>query len=251
MIFEQEYIVFELFDVLQLDQACSRLYNSNRNFDALSFRFESDTVIESNNKQTEFPDNSICYVPANVSYTRNSIKDKLIVIHFKAFNYHSNKVERIIPKNPEKYRELFSEILNIRNNNIAYKNMCASVLCRIFNELYKDNMPICKNQKLYDAVIFMEQNYFDCNLSPAHAAEHVFMSDSYFRKLFKKEFGITPKQYIIEKRINYAKSLLLTGYFTIEQVATKCGYTDCKYFSAEFKRLTGFTPSAFRYNFIQ
>lgn len=46
MIFAQEYVAFELLDVLYLDQSDVRVYNTNRNFDALSFRLEADTELE-------------------------------------------------------------------------------------------------------------------------------------------------------------------------------------------------------------
>ena len=126
--------------------------------------------------------------------------------------------------------------------------MCASVLCRIFNELYKDNMPICKNQKLYDAVTFMEQNYFDCNLSPAHAAEHVFMSDSYFRKLFKEYSGMTPNTYLLKSKIKKAKSYLRYDNLSIADIANLLGFSDSAYFIKRFREETGITPDKYRKN---
>ena len=82
MIFEQEYIIFEILDVLFFDQKNSRTNNSNRNFDAISFRYKADTTLNTHKQQIELSDDSICYVPSNLSYTRKSKKDKLIVIHF-------------------------------------------------------------------------------------------------------------------------------------------------------------------------
>ena len=88
MIFEQDSIVFQILDVLYLDQQNTKLYNSNRNFDALSFRYEADTIIESNGKEFDVTSNSICYFPADFNYLRTSKRDKMIVVHFKTFNYY-------------------------------------------------------------------------------------------------------------------------------------------------------------------
>ena len=75
------------------------------------------------------------------------------------------------------------------------------------------------------------------------------MSDTYFRKLFKEEFGMSPKQYVIRHRIQHAASLIIAGYYTLEEIAEHCGYNDYKHFSVEFKKLTGVSPSKYVYNY--
>ena len=112
MIFEQETIGFQILDVLYLNQGYTKKYNFNRNFDALSFRFEADTVIEYKNNHLEFTDNSIGFFPSDVDYTRITNRDRMIVIHFKAFNYHSNEIEIFNPTDYDKYSTLFTEILD-------------------------------------------------------------------------------------------------------------------------------------------
>ena len=54
--------------------------------------------------------------------------------------------------------------------------------------------------------------------------------------------GITPKKYILNKRIDYAVFLLVTFNYNISEVAEKCGFADTKYFITTFKRATGFSP---------
>ena len=123
MFFEQEYVVFELLEVIFLDQQNVNVHNSNRNFDALSFRYEADTILSAGKQQLEAHNNSICYIPSNISYTRQSSMDKMIVIHFKTFNYHSEKIEYFNPGNPDKYQKLFSKISDCWNKKeLSYKN---------------------------------------------------------------------------------------------------------------------------------
>ena len=109
MIFEQETIVFQVLDVLSFDQGYTKKYNFKRNFDALSYRYEADTVIEHKGNQLKFTDNSIGFFPSDVDYTRISNKDKMIVVHFKIFNYHTNKIESFFPVDYKKYRSLFEK----------------------------------------------------------------------------------------------------------------------------------------------
>ena len=75
------------------------------------------------------------------------------------------------------------------------------------------------------------------------------MSEVYFRKLFKEEFGISPQKYIIDLRLQNAAGLISTGYYSLKEVAYMSGYTDYKYFSVEFKKNMGVSPSEYLYNY--
>lgn len=250
MIFDIDYVAFELLDVLYFNQACTAQRNFNRNFDALSFRVHADTVIASGGKRLELADNSVCYFPANVDYIRDSKMDEIIVVHLKTFNYHSNNVEYFAPKNPEKYRKLFKEILECwKDRKTAYKNTASAMLSNIFAELYKDSGSVCKNPKLLSAVEYINRNCNKTDFSLEEAAARAFVSEQYFRRMFNEEFGMTPKHYVITQRMDYAKSLILAGYFSIKEVAQMCGYNDAKHFSTEFKKFVGVRPTEFRYNY--
>lgn len=251
MIFEQDAIAFQILDVLFLEQEDVKIYNSNRNFDALSYRYVADTIIETDDKHIELTDNCICYFSSDVNYMRISKKDKMIVVHFKAFNYHSNDIECFLPTDAEKYSELFKKILCCwEKKETSYKHEASSLLNLIFSELYKDNKPSDNNNsKIYPSIIYIKQNYLKKDFSLQAAAKESFISDTYFRKLFKKEFNMSPKQYVINRRIKYAASLIITGYYTLEEVAEMCGYNDYKHFSVEFKKIIGVSPSKYIYNY--
>ena len=251
MIFEKETIAFQILDVLYLDQENIKMYNLNRNFDALSFRYEADTIVEYKNRHIEFCDNSIGFFPADTDYVRIAKKDKMIVVHLKSFNYHGNEIEMFTPSDFEKYKKLFEEILSLWNKkSTSYKHRCAAVLNNIFAELYRDN------KKEYDytskiglSIRYIEENCFNKDFSLQIAAEKSFISDTYFRKLFKAEFDMSPKQYIIYKRIKHAASLIIAGYHSLEEISELCGYNDYKHFSVEFKKIIGISPSKYTYNY--
>ena len=135
MIFEQENVAFQVLDVLFLNLKSTKTHNDAiRNFDALSFRYEADTIIETGKQQLKLKDHSICYFPSAVDYTRISKKDKLIVIHFKTFNYYSNVIECFNPKNPQKYIALFEKILQCWNAKaVSYKHDVSALLNQVFS----------------------------------------------------------------------------------------------------------------------
>jgi AraC-like DNA-binding protein len=67
----------------------------------------------------------------------------------------------------------------------------------------------------------------------------------HFTKLFKEEMGRTPKHYLISERIKRAKQMLL-GEQMLGDIAEQLKYTSVHYFSHQFKKETGLTPSEFR-----
>lgn len=251
MIFEQESLAFVILDVLYLEQKNVKSLNYDRNFDALSFRYEAEVIIESKRRQIEPGNHSICYFPPVVDYTRIAKKDRLIAIHFKAFNYHSEEIEEFLPADPEKYQTLFEDILNCWNQKgPSYKHEASAILNRIFAELYKDNRKDHNaNSKIHRSIQYMEENCFKKDFSLALAAKESYISETYFRKLFAKEYHISPKKYVIKRRIEYAASLILTGYYTLQEVSDMCGYNDYKHFSVEFKKIIGVSPSKYTYNY--
>ena len=88
---------------------------------------------------------------------------------------------------------------------------------------------------------------FRKDFSLTEAAKKSMMSDTYFRKLFNKEFNMSPKKYVITKRMEYASSLIMSKYYGLQEIADMCGYADYKHFSVEFKKHFLISPSHYYY----
>ena len=82
--------------------------------------------------------------------------------------------------------------------------------------------------------------------SVAVLAEQTGMSVSSLEHLYKKAFGVSVMQDIMNSRIDHAKKLLLSTKMTVAQVAEKAGYQSCFGFMKRFKRHTGMTPTEYR-----
>lgn len=85
----------------------------------------------------------------------------------------------------------------------------------------------------------------DFSLCEAEIAKQCAVSISTAQRSFSKAYGKTISAYRSELRLARAKSLLLTGLYSVEQVAEMLGFCDCAYFSRSFKRLTGMSPKKF------
>ena len=91
--------------------------------------------------------------------------------------------------------------------------------------------------------------YLEINLreqiSLTALAQRFGYTPSYLNRIFKKEYGVSPLQYLTDLRISRAKELLLRHPdISIKTVASSVGYEDSRYFSRIFKNETGMTPSA-------
>lgn len=250
MFFEQENISFQILDVLYINRGSIRTDNYGRNFEAISLRYEASSVVEYNGKRIEFGDNTIGFFPANLDYKRTSGGDRMIAIHFKTFNYSTKDIEKFVPSDYKKYQRLFEEALRRWNSKtVSYMHETASVVNLIFAELYADNRKTDIHKlKIAGSVEYIENNCLDRDFKLSKAAEKSYISETHFRRLFKDEFGISPKQYVINYRIKRAASLIIAGYHTLKEIASMCGYEDYKHFSVEFKKVTGISPSKYRYD---
>ncbi|WP_168203306.1 AraC family transcriptional regulator [Oceanispirochaeta crateris] len=67
-----------------------------------------------------------------------------------------------------------------------------------------------------------------------------------FRKAFVKKMGVSPGQYIIQRRMDEACRLLRAGRFSVKETAMALGYKSPYEFSAQFRRITGWSPRDYR-----
>ena len=251
MFFEKELLSFHILDVLELKQQNVNMFNSGRNFNALSFRVRSDAVLITKNETYSMKDNCVSYFPARLDYTRVATVDEMIVIHFDTTNYNTKHIEYFLPKDPAVLSDLFQKILAYWNKKeLGYPYKCSAILCEIFAECYTQNY-VSKPQhsKIQKAEEYLLKHYKNSNLSIKEIADKSFMSEVYFRKLFKEKYGISPQKYIINLRIQNAVGLISTGYYSLKDVAYMSGYHDYKYFSVEFKKAKGVSPSEYLYNY--
>lgn len=92
---------------------------------------------------------------------------------------------------------------------------------------------------------FIHQNLFDSSLSLDAVSSHIHVSKQYYSKKFQLFAGIGFKDYIINKRIDKAKLMLMRGE-AVTHVCFEVGYTDLTHFTRIFKKRVGVSPSQYR-----
>lgn len=95
------------------------------------------------------------------------------------------------------------------------------------------------------AMDFIHEKYAQ-EITLQTVADHVHVSKNYFSVLFKKRTNQNFIDYLIQLRIEKAKSLLPDKSLKIYEVAEQAGFNDVKYFSKLFKKVVGSTPAEYR-----
>ena len=116
------------------------------------------------------------------------------------------------------------------------------LLCPFLSEKQKPNTNVIKFSKV---LRFIDAN-LDKELSLDVLAQTANYNPTYFSNFFRKTFGVSPIKYVANKRIFLAKSLLLNTYFSVGEIAVKCGYADIFSFSRFFRLNTGYYPTEYK-----
>ncbi|MDH6430519.1 AraC family transcriptional regulator [Paenibacillus odorifer] len=86
---------------------------------------------------------------------------------------------------------------------------------------------------------------FHQQISIDHMASSLGYHRAHLSKVFKQKIGMSPKQYLLKVRMDNAKKLL-GGTLTIDQISSSVGFNDALYFSKQFRKWSGMSPSEFR-----
>ena len=98
---------------------------------------------------------------------------------------------------------------------------------------------------IHESIRYVNSNYAS-DITPAECARRANLSYSYYAKIFRAVVGKSFKEYLTGLRLAKAHNILLSCDFPVIDVAFSCGYKSPAYFTAEYKRLYGVTPSETR-----
>ena len=100
-------------------------------------------------------------------------------------------------------------------------------------------------EKLAPALRCIEERYREPGLSNEELAMLCGVSEVYFRRLFTARYGVTPRQFLIDVRVNRAKQLLSEGVLKISAVSEQCGFSNPYHFCRTFRERVGVTPTEY------
>lgn len=95
-----------------------------------------------------------------------------------------------------------------------------------------------------------DREYTNINFSLTLLADELNLSNGYLSNLFKKNFGISFQDFLLQKRMEKAKILLLTTNLKNYQIAENIGIEDVNYFISKFKKYYGISPKQYKERII-
>ena len=214
----------------------------NRKSYGLSFCTEGRITYEMNGKQAVSDEYHAVILPKGQSYSLYGNKSGIFpVINFDCKEFLCDEVISLPIQKSDTYVKDFEKMKALslfEENRAKMMSVFYSILHRLSTESSVHNV-------ILPAIRYIESNYQNPKLSNAELAEKCNISEVYFRKIFTETYKTTPKQFIVDIRINKAKQLLSDGFLNIGAVAEECGFSNQYHFCRLFKEKTGFTPTEY------
>lgn len=107
-----------------------------------------------------------------------------------------------------------------------------------------DELP--KASQKFRKVIDHIQAHLGENIEIQELARLCFLSDSQFRRRFRAQFRLSPREFILRTRLQVASKMLVETDEAIIEVSLKCGFSDQSYFTRQFRKFFGKTPKQYR-----
>ncbi|MBR5123855.1 MAG: helix-turn-helix transcriptional regulator [Clostridia bacterium] len=157
--------------------------------------------------------------------------------------------EKDLPLAPEIADYLFSNVVHHHCQDNTYSKIVTNnSIHLILSYFFRQTTDISPRQDLSKFVEVFDyiDKHIEEPIALSELANIMFMNKVYFSNIFKKNFGISPQQYIQQKKLDHARLLLADPTYSIAEVARALCFYDPAAFTTFFKKHTGMTPKQFR-----
>lgn len=156
------------------------------------------------------------------------------------------------PNSLTRYYDLLDELYTIGNSSDYVRDMkicerLVSLLSCLMEDCYssENNALPAKKKSISDITDYLDRNFKE-KISLDELSLKFYVNKFYLTRIFKAQTGMSITDYLLTKRITYAKTLLRYSEDSLEEIGEKCGISDAGYFSKTFKKVEGITPGEYR-----
>lgn len=228
----------------------------NRANHALVFKFEGETVYDSNRRIMISNAGNIAFLPKGCNYVWKSEREG----HFYSIEFEGEIDETEIKLFKYPYKDKMLKIFSnyehdvLKNSELkkflmvkcAYDVLYELLIC----ESSKQDLPASKKNDIGKIIEYIHKNIAS-NLSNEVLSEKFGYSISYFRNVFYKAMNVSPVQYVKKVRMEKAVEMLDSDYGTITNLAESLGYQNVYHFSSTFKKYYGLSPLQYKHEFLR
>lgn len=162
--------------------------------------------------------------------------------HIYDFHRHQSSVLPVM-------KEMLAEIMEKKSGHEEICQNFFSILLLRIHRLTGESCSIAPPTNIPPECAAIKQyldSHYTEKITLDALAEIFHMNKYYLVHIFSKAFGISPINYLLERRILHSKDLLKNSDFTITQIARLGGFSSSNYFTQSFKKYTGLTPKDYR-----
>ena len=164
--------------------------------------------------------------------------------------YELNPMMKLNASDPSTYDNsstLASNLLRNKQRPLFNRMMSRGIVYYLLSPFFKTATlrSSVTDDRISTAMTYI-RNHVSDELCIEKVAESLCVSKNYFIRIFKKETGTTPANFIIRRKIEKAQLLLITSDVPVKQISLLVGFEDFSYFSRVFKKIAGITPNEYR-----
>ncbi len=233
--------------VIKFTAEKTRFETKNRNNHIIGIHLSGSSVHYFKNRKFTIDENCVYFLNQKDDY-KVKVLEKGVAFSVHFTTYEPIDTESFCIKTA-KANEIV-RLLNLIEKGFLSKNnelgLMSDVygLCSELNKIYLKSY-FLKDKRMTDAEKYINIHFTENDCLSA-AVKQSSLSRRRFNELFKACFGLTPNKYLTSLKIEYAKKLISTNYFSISQIAEMCGFSDVYYFCKVFKNETGTTPAKYK-----
>lgn len=239
---------------VSIQKAFSYEYRTGFILEDLSFDFYELVYIINGEGQTMINDVTYFYSPQMICFTKPgdvrhhfcTKKTEYICIRFYCSDMNLNLDSGLFTCHSPNLLDLFKKVLQETTAKLLnYYKISNLNVEEILYQLLRLNTASIQDEALLNLIRDIDTT-FNYNNSVQEMADSVSYSYDHFRHKFKEMTGQPPATYVMSKRINSARKLLISKDASCTEIALLCDFTSSAQFSTLFKKYIGVTPSAYR-----
>lgn len=139
------------------------------------------------------------------------------------------------------------------HNSLLNNSLTASIIHELYSQgaLYQKQNEPRKSAQIYNDIMDYIIYHACENIRVSEIADYFGYNEKYLTTFFRRQSGISLKQFMIQAKMDAAKAELTDTNHSISQIAYNVGFNDSHNFTNAFKKITGLSPSAYRESYAK
>lgn len=230
--------------------------NNGRKRHGFFYVYSGEATFYTDGKEFAVPAGNLLYIPQGKKYRMVYTAEStvFVVVNFALLDSCGNdaflfeNIEFVFKdqKNNSLAKVMTEFELCSASKNIGSLLRKKELMYRLLGLVYRNEFQPIKegmvDETIARGVYLLEQTYLE-NLPIAQYAKESYISENTFRRVFQKQFGMSPIKYRNLMRMDRARELLNEGSFTVAEVAYAVGFENVGYFCRYYRQTMGETPT--------